>query len=195
MFTLFLAPGFNLRATLTWPCVWIFTASLLVKSFNYTNLPRVPVQSSIWMLLLQSACINNVGSRVELRWPTHTFGYIKYTFMDIRVSFRNELIHQGRKWWEEPQTLLIGGKQQLRLVWRGDERVTIKRLPSFFLDVVKHIAFTLINDKVFFSSVLWHMWDHRVFFSLARLCCLSVLNYTEINSRGEKLKIGNQPWH
>lgn len=41
----------------------------------------------------------------------------------------------------------------MRLVWRGDERVTIKRLPSFFLDVVKHIAFTLINDKVFFFLV------------------------------------------
>lgn len=48
------------------------------------------------------------------------------------------------------KTLLIGRKQHSGLVWRGVERVTIKRLPLFFLDVVKHIAFTLISDKVFF---------------------------------------------
>ena len=60
-----LAPGFNLWAGLTWHCVGIFIASLLVNSLNYTILPRVPAQSS-WMLHLQSACINNDSSQEGL---------------------------------------------------------------------------------------------------------------------------------
>lgn len=80
-----LAPGFNLWARLTWHCVGIFIASLLVNSLNYAILSRVPAQSSIWMLLLQSACINNVSSQEEPHRPMDSFWNIRYILACVFV--------------------------------------------------------------------------------------------------------------
>lgn len=64
----------------------------------------------------------------------------------------------------------------MRLVQRGDECIAIKRLPYFFLDVVKHIAFTLISDKVFFFSLVSIFCGiyEIIVLLLSRLCCTSV---------------------